>query len=148
MRPLPGVRITIVSREVHTPYSGMLPGHIAGYYGYDDAHIDLGPLAHAANARLIAAEAIGLDREQRTVQFATHPELRYDILSLNFGAAPGFAGIDAGVSTIPVKPIGGFLPHWYALRDAVATGAGSAAPVRIVVVGGGAGGRFGSRLRV
>ena len=32
MRPVPGVRLTIVSREVFTPYSGMLPGHVAGFY--------------------------------------------------------------------------------------------------------------------
>ena len=32
MRPIPGVRITVVARDLHAPYSGMLPGLIAGLY--------------------------------------------------------------------------------------------------------------------
>ena len=36
MNKLPGVRVTLVAKEVNTPYSGMLPGHIAGDYTWDE----------------------------------------------------------------------------------------------------------------
>ncbi len=130
MRPLQGVRVTIVSREVFTPYSGMLPGHVAGSYGWRDIHIDLGPLARFAGARLIADEAISLDAERRLIELAEHPPLRYDLLSINSGAVPA----STGAAGIAVKPIGRFLPHWQGVLERASAGQ------RVALVGGGAGG--------
>jgi len=130
MQPLPGLRITVVCREVLTPYSGMLPGHVAGFYDWREAHIDLGRLARFAQARLIEDEVIGLDPAGRTVTLRDHPPLRYDLLSINTGAVPE-QPVPFGVA---VKPIGRFLPQWQALCDRVSPGA------VVGIVGGGAGG--------
>src|ERR1700739_638045 len=65
MRPVAGVRVTLVARDVETPYSGMLPGYVAGHYTFEECHIDLGRLATFAGARVIREEAIGLDRAGR-----------------------------------------------------------------------------------
>ena len=53
MKPLPGVRLTLITENSDTPYSGMLPGHIAGFYSYDECHIDLQRLANFAQAQMI-----------------------------------------------------------------------------------------------
>ena len=50
MRPQAGVRLTLIGREPETPYTGMLPGLIRGEYSFEEAHIDLAPLA-AGGAR-------------------------------------------------------------------------------------------------
>ncbi len=139
MRPLAGVRTTVITRELHTPYSGMLPGLIAGHYQFDDAHIDLGPLAQSAGARLIAAEVTGLDLDGACVHLRDRPPVRFDLLSINSGGAPSLGGIAANGAIIPVKPIGTFLPYWQALLCAWQNGELGARP-RLAIVGGGAGG--------
>src|SRR5260370_29781798 len=65
MRPADGVRLTLITREVETPYSGMLPGYVAGLYRFDQCHIDLVRLARFAGAPLIHDEPARLDRAAR-----------------------------------------------------------------------------------
>jgi selenide,water dikinase len=137
MRPIPGVRITLVSREPYTPYSGMLPGLIAGHYGFDDIHIDLGRLARFAGARAYFAEAIGLDLANRRVLCRDRPPVPYDIVSLDLGSSPNIAVPGAAEHAVPVKPINRFLSHFEAMRERLAA---DGAHRRVAVVGGGAGG--------
>ena len=88
MKPEPGVRVTVVCTDVDTPYSGMLPGYIAGHYGFDDVHIDLGRLAAFAGARLIRDTVIGIDRDRRRVVLPDRPAVPYDLVSINTGSTP------------------------------------------------------------
>lgn len=109
MRPMAGVRLTLITSAVHTPYSGMLPGYISGFYSYDDVHIDLSRLARFAGARLVHAEARGLDTEAQRVLLRGRPPLAYDVLSLNLGITPALSTVSgAAENTTPVKPINGW----------------------------------------
>ncbi|MEW6499666.1 MAG: FAD-dependent oxidoreductase, partial [Cyanobacteriota bacterium] len=45
IKPLPGVRLTLIANTPHAPYSGMLPGYVAGFYKFDECHINLRKLA-------------------------------------------------------------------------------------------------------
>ena len=154
MNPVPGVRLTLICRDTDTPYSGMLPGYIAGHYSYDDVHIDLSRLAEFAGARFYRDEAIGLDTAAQRVICRDRPPVRYDLLSINIGSSPRTADVTgAAEHAVPVKPINRFNRHWLDLLDRLKQHQG---PFTLAVVGAGAGGvemamamqyRFQSELR-
>ena len=137
MRPMPGVRITLITRDLHAPYSGMLPGLIAGHYDFDEAHIDLGPLARFAGARLFHDAATGLDLTRRRVLCRGRPPVPYDVLSIDIGITPALDVAGAADHAVPVKPIGSLVARWEQLRTRVRA---SPARLRLAVVGAGAAG--------
>ena len=80
MNPIEGLRITLVSRDVMTPYSGMLPGYLEGQYHEDDITIDLSHLARLAGARFILATAESIDPDAKMIMIKDRPPLSYDVL--------------------------------------------------------------------
>jgi selenide, water dikinase len=138
MNPIPGVRLTLVARDVETPYSGMLPGYIAGHYDHDACHIDVMKLAGFAGARLIHAEAVGIDQAARTVLLRDRPPIRYDLLSLDIGSTPRAHDVPGAAEyATPVKPVDRLAGRWAALVERVSA---ADRPLDLVVVGGGAAG--------
>ena len=137
MRPAPGLRLTLISKDAVTPYSGMLPGLIAGHYGHDAAHIDLQPLCRFTKARFYHAAASGLDLEARLIRVEGRPPVPFDVLSIDVGSTPHPSGIAGVERTLAVKPVDRFLERWRALEACVVAGKG---PFRLVLIGGGAAG--------
>ncbi len=138
MNPVPGVRLTLICRDTHTPYSGMLPGYVAGHYSYDEVHIDLSKLAEFAGARFYRDEAVGIDRSGKKVLCRNRPAVPYDLLSVNIGSAPRVSDVDgASEHAVPVKPINGFNHRWLSLLSKLENHDG---PMSVAVVGAGAGG--------
>src|SRR5207249_42182 len=105
-RPVPGAQLTLIARDVRTPYSGMIPGFVAGRYSFDECHIDLARLCASSGVRLVHAEATGIDRANRVVLLKDQPAVAYDVLSIDVGSAPNVGAI-AGADrwAIAVKPI-------------------------------------------
>jgi len=137
MQPEPGVRLTVISRDLHTPYSGMLPGLVAGHYEHDEVHIDLGPLALRAAARLYQDEVTGLDLLHGRVLCRARPPIEFDLLSIDTGSQPALLADGAAGVVTPVKPVSNFTARFDALLARVLA---QPQRLRIGVVGGGAGG--------
>ena len=139
MQPLPGVRLTLITEASDTPYSGMLPGHVAGFYNHDECHIALRPLAQFAQAQLYIDRVIGLDLENKKVLCANRPPVAFDLLSIDIGSTPATMSVPGAAEyTIPAKPVAHLLTHWNQLVESVAQ-----APQKLLslaIVGGGAGG--------
>jgi len=137
MDPMAGVRVTVIARDVDTPYSGMLPGLIAGHYQFDDVHIDLGRLSRFAGARLYHDEAVGLDLDEHRVLCRDRPPVSYDVLSIDIGVTPVRRVEGAAEHTVAVKPITTLVSRWERLRERVRR---QTKALRIGVVGSGAAG--------
>ncbi len=139
MQPIAGLRMTLVSPASHTPYSGMLPGLIAGHYSVEQAHIDLARLCQWAGVRFIAAEVTALDPPNRRLSLLGRPALGYDLVSIDIGSQPELDSVPgARHFATPVKPVAGLWQRWQELHARVIA-RHTTEPCRIAVVGGGAG---------
>jgi len=132
----PGVVTTLVSPAPLTPYSGMLPGLVAGLYDIDETHIALGPLAAAAGARLVEDRVVGLDLDARLAHLAQGGAVPFETVSLDVGSVPAAPMPGAQQHAVGVKPVDQFLQAW----DATIAAARGGRVGSLAVVGGGAGG--------
>jgi pyridine nucleotide-disulfide oxidoreductase family protein len=139
IQPLPSVRLTLISDVLHAPYSGMLPGHVAGFYGYDECHIDLRSLAEFAGCQILIDRAIAIDINKNLVICQTRPPVNFDLLSVDIGSTPATLSVlGAAEYAIAAKPVPEFLASWNQLISERPNHPQK--PLRIAIVGGGAGG--------
>lgn len=141
-RPKPALDITLVSRDIHSLYSGMLPGAIAGHYTIDEACIHLPALCQQAGAHWRQATVNAIDAESQTVSCEQGTSLDYDVVSIDTGSSHQWPGIDRHPSLLPVKPVASLYQRWQQLRDRVIQRlrASATATARIATVGAGAAG--------
>ncbi|MEQ5788970.1 FAD-dependent oxidoreductase [Erythrobacter sp. NFXS35] len=129
--PPPGARTLLLTPHPSLRYSGMVPGWLAGQHGRDEGLVDLAALAQRAGAALVQGRCVAIDPQARLVRTDTGETIAFDYASLDTGGegrAAALLGNDPRL--IDIRPIDIF----------VARIAERAAPRRVVVAGGGAGG--------
>jgi selenide, water dikinase len=135
MDPLPGTRVTVINPDPVAPYTGMLPGLIAGHYQRDELMIDLVRLARFAGARVILDRATGIDREARLIHLAGRPPLPYDLAAIDVGITSDLPSLPGAVEhAVAAKPLGRYAEAWEAFVTA------PPAHPRVVILGAGLGG--------
>ncbi|MCX7558515.1 selenide, water dikinase SelD [Sulfitobacter sp. F26204] len=137
MNPMPGVRVTLINPGPTAPYTGMLPGYVAGHYGRDLLEIDLVRLCRHAGARLILDRAVGIDRHRREVILADRPAVAYDVGSIDVGITAQLDVAGFAVHGIGAKPLDGYAARWREFLAQVTRG--DIDPV-VAVIGGGVAG--------
>ncbi len=134
MNPLAGARLTVINPGPTAPYSGMLPGFVAGYYTRDELNIDLVQLARFAGARIIIGAVDHIDVGAKLISVPGRPPIAYDVTAVDVGitstmpSLPGFTD-----HAIPAKPLGAFAARWDAFRA-------TAQNPDIAIIGGGVAG--------
>lgn len=137
MKPLAGVRLTVIDPNIKAPYTGMLPGHVAGHYPREALDIDLVRLAQFAGARLVQDRATGLDRTARLVRLERRPDIAYDHLSIDIGISSAPMEIEGFAEHgIAAKPLGPFAESW---ARYVARVTDSGEVPRVALIGAGVG---------
>jgi len=132
--PLPGTRVTVINPACTAPYTGMLPGHVAGHYQRHELDIDIARLAIRAGARFIRGSTQRIDPDSRKIWISARPPIEYDILSLNIGIHSGMPNIPGASDWAhPAKPLDQFARQWERFIDDV----GEGRDARVAVIGGG-----------
>ena len=134
--PLDGVEVVMVSKDAWTPYSGMLPSRLAGWYTDAQLHFDLLNLCAQSGVTFFEDEVSRVDATARLIHLKMRPPLAFDIASVNVGVTPDLPpGAEGHPRVLAVKPIGALIAKWEELWKS-----GLSTEPRWVIVGAGAAG--------
>ncbi|MBY0517536.1 MAG: FAD-dependent oxidoreductase [Bacteriovoracaceae bacterium] len=108
------IRIVLVSDVLKAPYSGMLPGFMAGYYEEDQIVFDLKKISESCGISFIHAEVKYIHTASSKITLSTGEVIGYDCLSVNTGIHPHKIKCDhqGEEHLIYVKPLSRLIPKW------------------------------------
>lgn len=159
-----GFQVTLIGDQAQTPYSGMLPAALSGYYQIQDLMFDLPHLCDRAKIKFIEGRVTSVDAGRGQLQYqkvrrsqsrapssidasskgsssdaGSEGSLRFDLASLDVGGKPQGLDSDLSLPVMAVKPISELLPKWQALLEMLKKWDRPEHP-RIAIIGGGVSG--------
>lgn len=138
MHPVPGLAVTLISRDIKVPYSGLLPGFISGIYDAKEIFVDFRPLAQFAKARIIQADIKNIDLNDKKLILPNRPNISFDLLSLNIGSEPNLSMVPGAQDhAIAIKPLPAFLELWPQLLQRAISTLTQKEQFKFAIVGGG-----------
>jgi pyridine nucleotide-disulfide oxidoreductase family protein len=137
--PVPGLEILLVAPVALAPYSGMVPGWLAGHYRWEECCVDFERLCARAGARLVSEYAKGLDHARSELILADGGSLPYDLLSLDIGSTLAPAAASADTLVLPMRPLSTLRGRWEELLG-MTSRLSHGSRFRVLMIGGGAAG--------
>lgn len=132
------LELVLVSPHALAPYSGMVPGWLAGHYRWEECCIDFAALCRRAGARWIAQTAARIDPGRSEVLLQDGQRIGYDWASIDIGSTLHPPQSDE-VTVLPLRPLATLRGRWDALLETVQALPRNAT-YRLLMVGGGAAG--------
>ena len=137
LRPEPSVRLTLITRTPETPYSGMVPGYVAGHYTRSETNIRADRLADFEGCTALFGRAVGLDADDCRVLLDDGRSVAGDLISIDVGAVTDISDAPRNRGLlVSVKPMDEFEKCWPMVEQRMKSDVG----IRIAVVGAGAAG--------
>jgi selenide,water dikinase len=122
--------IVLIDPNPALPYTGMVPGYIAGVYDRSDILIDLVSLCARATATFTRARGVAIDTRSRLVHCNDGSAVGYDVLSIDIGSTLDTAVPGVVEHALCVRPLWRFVSEWpprmVSCQNLVVVGAGAA----------------------
>ncbi len=130
-----GLHVILISNYCNATYSGMTPGFIKNEFLEDDIQIDLQRLCFNAGATFIKDSVVSLDEKSNKIVLQKHPEINFDILSINTGSENKIDQINFydKSNCIFVRPISNFINQLKKIDNLV----NELSHINITIIGGG-----------
>lgn len=128
---LENAEITVINPGETAPYSGMLPGFVAGHYSREELDINLSKISKKSGINLRLGKAEAIDTIQNRVQLDDGSEITYDIASIDVGITTRMPSLTGFTDhAVPAKPLDNFSSEWDQYRSSVGS-------KNVIIIGGG-----------